>query len=58
MDTKDVIEKAGGHRAVASALGLSTQAVYSWKAVPAKHLFKVAEMAKVKPQEVRPEMFG
>ena len=58
METKQVIEKAGGARFLAQELGVTTQAVYDWKKVPYKHLFKVSKMAKVKPEDVRPEMFA
>ncbi len=58
MDIKIVLEKAGGIRVVAQELGLSTQAVYGWRKVPSRHVIKVARMAKLKPEDVAPEMFA
>jgi len=58
MDIQEIVEKAGGAKEVAAALDLTYQAVHQWQQVPAKHVFKVAKMAKVKPEKVRPEMFA
>ena len=61
MEIRSVIEKAGGFRVVAGAFNLSPQAVYDWDRqgrVPPKHVYKLARMAKVKPESVNPEMFA
>ena len=58
MDKKEIIQKAGGVRAVAEALKVTTQAVYDWKKIPPKHVMKVAKMAGVDPEIVNPEMFA
>jgi DNA-binding transcriptional regulator YdaS (Cro superfamily) len=57
MDIQEIVEKAGGAKKVAGALNLTYQAVHQWEQVPAKHVFKVARMAKVEPEKVCPEMF-
>lgn len=57
MDIQEIIEKAGGKHQVANALGLTYMAVHQWKAVPTRHVIKVAKMAKLKPEQVRPEMY-
>jgi len=58
MDTKEIIVKAGGARALAEALGVTTQAIYDWRLIPAKHVYKVAKMAGIEPDKIRPEMFA
>lgn len=45
MDKLDLIEAAGGVRPLADLLGLSTQAVYKWKAeVPPLQQFRIREL--------------
>jgi DNA-binding transcriptional regulator YdaS (Cro superfamily) len=58
MEIQKIIEKAGGARAVAERLEISTQAVYKWKRVPAEHARTVAKMAKIKARDVREDVFG
>ena len=58
MDINKIVEKAGGARVVAERLGLTTQAVYKWKKVPAIHAKTVAKMAKLKPVDVRGDVFA
>ena len=57
MEIKNIIEKAGGARAVADLTGVSVQAVYQWKTVPAPHVLKMAEVLRVDPYELRPDVF-
>ncbi len=55
---KDVIRMAGGARTVSAALGITTQSVGQWRKIPSRHVVKVARMAKLKPEDVAPEMFA
>jgi DNA-binding transcriptional regulator YdaS (Cro superfamily) len=54
MDTREVIEKAGGHKAVAEALGISLQAVYAWRRVPPDRVLDLARLAQVRPSDIDP----
>ena len=58
MDIKEIIKKAGGAQSVAERLGITSQAVYKWKMVPATKAKAVAKMAKLKPIDVRGDVFG
>ena len=57
MDTKTVIKKAGGARAIAESLGVSTQFVYQWRKVPPKYVKEVAKMSGLRPEQIRPDVF-
>ncbi len=57
MDVTDIIRKAGGHKAVAEALGISFQAVYLWKQVPAHRVLQIARMAQLRPSDVRADLY-
>ncbi len=55
MRVEKIIEKAGGVEAVASALGITIQAVYAWQRngyVPLNRVREVAKMAGMKPEAV------
>ena len=57
METKTIIKKAGGARAIAESLGISTQWVYQWQKVPPKYVKDVARMSGLKPEQIRPDVF-
>ena len=57
MDIQDIVKKAGGTKHVSTALGLTYQAVHKWESVPSKHVWRVAQMAGMSPEDVRPELF-
>lgn len=57
IDVKSVVRLAGGTVFVARALGLTHSAVSQWRRVPAQHASKVADLAKIKPHDVRPDVF-
>lgn len=58
METKEIIRRAGGARAVASKLGISFQAVYLWRdKIPAHHVYRMAVLADMRPESIRPDMF-
>ena len=50
-----IVAMAGGVTAVAKACGVSPQAASKWKYVPAKHARKVAIMAGLPLEVVRPD---
>ena len=54
MDTREVIDKAGGYKAVAEKLGISLQAVYAWKRVPPDRVLDLARLAQVRPSDIDP----
>ena len=54
---KDVIEAAGGKAALARHLGLDRTTLYSWSAVPAHHLPRVAALAGIPMEDIRPDLF-
>lgn len=53
---RGVVVKAGGIQTVATALGLTQNAVRNWTTVPAKHAETVAMMATLPLAVVRPEL--
>ncbi len=44
--------------AIARELNLSWQTVSGWKRVPLEHVFRVAVIANLKPEALRPEFFA
>lgn len=57
MRVRDIISRAGGARLVAQRLGVSPQGVYAWLKVPAHQCIRVARMAGLEPEAVRPDMW-
>lgn len=55
--TQLAIKNAGGVTALAAALGLTKQAVSQWKRVPANRVLKVAKLASLSPEALRPDVF-
>lgn len=53
---RGVVVKAGGIPRVATALGLTQNAVRNWRTIPAKHAEIVAAMATLPLGVVRPEL--
>lgn len=56
--TRIAIERAGGARAIAGALGITRQAVEQWATVPAKHVLAVEQLSGVSRYELRPDIYG
>lgn len=57
METKAIIQKAGGVVKVAKALGLSHSTICGWKRVPPRHTVGVATLAGMLPHQIRPDVF-
>lgn len=55
MRVETIIEKAGGVRAVAEELGITTQSIYKWQRdgyIPLKRMREVAKLAKIAPERM------
>jgi len=57
MSLDEVFRRAGGHQQLAKAIGLHRTSPLSWTRVPAERVMAVAKALKVKPQQLRPDMF-
>lgn len=49
-------EKSGGLVALASALGIKHQALYSWTRVPAERVLDMERITGVSRHEIRPDL--
>lgn len=56
--TRKIFEKPGFAADVARHLGVTHQSVSQWNRVPARHVIEVARMLKMRPEEIRPDVFG
>lgn len=58
--TQAIIRKLGGPVAVATALGIKSQAVSQWNAVPANRCKAIEEMSvgKYSRAKLRPDLFA
>jgi DNA-binding transcriptional regulator YdaS (Cro superfamily) len=52
------IALAGGTKALATALGISSQAVSQWKRVPTERVLEVEALTGVSRYELRPDIYG
>lgn len=50
-------EKAGGIKALASKIGITHNALYSWRRVPAERVNVIATITGVPLHEIRPDVF-
>ena len=50
--------KRGLAMEIAAELGISYQAVQRWKRVPPEHVLTLAPILKMKPEEIRPDVFN
>ena len=57
MDIDTILRSAGGVRKVADRFGISVAAVYGWRQVPPIRVNELAEMAGMKPHEIRPDLY-
>lgn len=48
---------AGGFPSLAGKLGVTRQALYQWKRVPAQHVLKIEALTKVPRHELRPDLY-
>lgn len=52
-----VIERAGGITALARALGIKHNAIYSWKQIPAERVPSVSDLTGIPRHELRPDLY-
>jgi DNA-binding transcriptional regulator YdaS (Cro superfamily) len=56
----EVFKAAGGRRALAVKLGLSVQAVHSWKQtkkVPAERVMRIEKLTGIPRSKIRPDLY-
>lgn len=53
----EAIKKAGGAALLARHLGITPEALHSWRRIPAERVQKVAEVSGIAPHELRPDIF-
>jgi len=60
MDTKTIIQKAGGPSAVAKLFGITSQAVSQWEVIPADRCIPIEHFINgaVSRYQMRPDVFG
>jgi hypothetical protein len=51
------IDKAGGPSAFAKRLGISRQALWKWKRVPADRIIQIERLTGVPREELRPDLY-
>lgn len=51
------VEKAGGTRALARAIGLTGPAITQWDIIPPRRVNAVASITGMEPWELRPDLF-
>lgn len=49
--------RAGGGQALASALGLTRQAIYQWDKIPPQYVLRVEEVTGVPRSTLRPDLY-
>ena len=54
----EVVKRAGSANAVAEACGITVQAVYLWRCVPAKHCLAVEALTGINRKRLRPDIYG
>jgi hypothetical protein len=53
-----IFSKPGFASVIARHLGVTPQNVASWNSVPPHHVRKIAPLIEMKPQQIRPDIFG
>jgi hypothetical protein len=53
----EVIKRYGNATRLARALGVSNQAVSSWKLVPVKHIRLISQESGIHPYRIRPDLY-
>ena len=53
---EEAAEKVGGLMALAAALGIKHQALYSWKRVPAERVIAMERITGVPRHQIRPDL--
>jgi len=53
-----VLHHFGTLGAISGALGISKAAVSVWRRVPIHHVRKICELTGMRPEQVRPDVYG
>jgi len=51
------IERAGGGTVVAARLGLTRQAIYQWRRIPAQYVIALERLSGVSRRRLRPDLY-
>lgn len=55
---RKIFARPGWAGLIAKQLGISLQTVSVWNRVPAHHVLDIAPLIRMKPQTIRPDIFG
>lgn len=58
MDTKAIIDKAGGPAAVAKLFDIRSQAVSQWDVIPPNRVLTLEAATGISRHEMRPDIYG
>ena len=53
-----VFARTGNMSILARKLGITRQAVSKWRQIPVEHIHVIAKMVRMKPEELRPDIFA
>jgi len=53
-----VVEKAGGWRALGRGLKINYQAIQSWKRIPAERVIAIEQITGIPRKRLRPDLYG
>jgi hypothetical protein len=53
-----VVEKAGGWRALGRGLKINYQAIQSWKRIPAERVIAIEQITGISRKHLRPDLYG
>ena len=57
MEIREIIEAAGGHSALATAIGKHRTSLYSWTRVPVQHVKTVEHLSGLPRHVIRPDVY-
>ena len=52
-----IFKKGGGYVKIANTLGLTRQAVFQWRRVPAEHVLKIEQITGIPRHELRRDLY-
>ena len=56
-EDKGEIGRKGRRANLADALGISRQALYNWKSIPAEHVLKIEEITGISRHDLAPNIY-
>lgn len=57
MKIERIIEHLGGQVRIATALGITKQAVGQWRLIPPEHVLVLSEVSTLSPHDMRPDLY-